>query len=108
MKTYTIVTGVVRERRRVLTIKRSSQSRVMPNLWEFPSGNMKEYETAEDAMLRELEEETGLAGTIERTSEPIVINDDGVRWVIIPFLISVVSNNVMVNQSEHSEYLWID
>ena len=39
-------------------------------LWEFPGGKIREGEAAESAALRELEEETGLAGG---STEPLMV-----------------------------------
>jgi ADP-ribose pyrophosphatase YjhB (NUDIX family) len=55
---------VINERREVLQVKRA----VEPELgkWSLPAGFIELYEEPEKAALRELEEETGLKGRIEK------------------------------------------
>lgn len=51
---------------RILLLKRSVRSRNYPGKWEFPGGKVDPGERFDDAVLREVEEETGLHGYIRR------------------------------------------
>jgi 8-oxo-dGTP diphosphatase len=51
---------------RVLLLKRSMKSMNYPGKWEFPGGKMDEGERFDDALVREVKEETGLDGRIKR------------------------------------------
>jgi ADP-ribose pyrophosphatase YjhB (NUDIX family) len=68
---------------------------------------MKEGESAEEAVLREVKEETSLEATITKCGKVFEIIDEWARWIIIPFLISVKSDKVKIDAMEHSEFRWI-
>jgi 8-oxo-dGTP diphosphatase len=51
---------------RCLLLKRSMKSRNFPGKWEFPGGKVDRGERFDDALLREVREETGLAVRIKR------------------------------------------
>ncbi|MDQ3836482.1 MAG: NUDIX hydrolase [Thermoproteota archaeon] len=109
MATYVVVLGVVRldDDNRILLLKRSPQRRTSPNKWQTPSGFLKEGESAEEAILREVQEETLLDGTIIKSGKSFEILDEWGRWIIIPFLIAVKSDKVVIDASEHSQFKWI-
>ncbi|MFL6486732.1 MAG: NUDIX domain-containing protein [Nitrososphaera sp.] len=108
MATYVAVIGVViLDDNRILLLKRSPQRRTSPNKWQTPSGFLKEGESAEEAVLREVEEETMLAGTINKSGKSFEILDEWARWIIIPFLIAVESDKVVIDTNEHSQFKWI-
>jgi 8-oxo-dGTP diphosphatase len=108
MPTYVTVIGIVKlYDDRILLLKRNAKRRTSPNKWQTPSGFMKEGESAEEAVLREVKEETSLEGTITKCGNAFEIIDEWARWIIIPFLISVKSDKVKIDAMEHSEFRWI-
>src|SRR5919204_2292445 len=105
MATYVAVIGVVVKQMdgkdKILLLKRNAQRRTSPNKWQTPSGFIKEGESAEEAVLREVKEETSLDGTIEKSGSAFEVVDEWARWIIVPFLISVKKsaddkNNIFV------------
>lgn len=107
MNTFVVVTGVIFQDNKVLLLKRSTSSRVLPNKWEFPSGFLKEFESCEDAILREVAEETSLHGAIRGQGSPKTFVLDNTRWIVIPFLIYVPSSSININRKEHQDFQWI-
>jgi 8-oxo-dGTP diphosphatase len=115
MATYVAVIGVVKlnsngdERNDdyILLLKRNAQRRTSPNKWQTPSGFINEGESAEEAILREVKEETALDGTIEKSGAAFEVIDEWARWIIIPFLIIVKSDKVVIDTREHSEFRWV-
>lgn len=108
MPTYVTVIGIVKlNDGRILLLKRNANRRTSPNKWQTPSGFIKEYESAEEAVLREVKEETSLEGTITRCGKSFEIVDEWARWIIIPFLVSTKSEKVKIDRREHSEFKWI-
>jgi 8-oxo-dGTP diphosphatase len=91
---------------RILLLKRNAQRRTSPNKWQTPSGFIKEGESAEEAVLREVKEETSLDGTIKKSGRAFEVVDEWARWIIVPFLISVISDKVVIDTKEHSEFRW--
>lgn len=106
MKTHPVVIGVIQFKGKILLLKRSKTKKHSPNLWEFVSGFLRKGESAEEAILREIKEETNLKGKIKKSGKPFEAKDIWGRWIIIPFLISVKSDKIKLSR-EHSEYKWI-
>ncbi|WP_329125728.1 NUDIX hydrolase [Streptomyces sp. NBC_01465] len=50
----------------VLVVRRSKTERFLPNVWGVPCGKLDPGETPAAAVLRELEEETGIRGEVVR------------------------------------------
>lgn len=92
---------------RILLLKRNVQRRTSPNKWQTPSGFINEGESAEEAILREVKEETSLDGTIKKNGSSFEVIDEWARWIIVPFLISVKSDKVVIDTKEHSEFRWV-
>ena len=109
MKTYFAVTGVVKNKDKVLILKKSPKDYNYPNRWSFCSGYVKEFESAEETVLREIKEETGLKAKIIKKGKLFQKNDNsnGKSWVITPFLCTVNSKNVKLDH-ENVEFRWIN
>jgi len=107
METYVVVVGIVKYKNKILILKRSPTKKYSPNLWEFISGFIKDGESAEDAVLRELREETKLKGKIVHSGKPFEVKDKWSRWFIIPFLIEVKADKIKMSR-EHLKYMWIE
>ena len=106
-KTYATVIGVVMHKDKILLMKRTPERTCSPNLWEPPSGHIGEHEPAEEAVLREVFEETGFKGQIEKTDPVFELKDNYGIWMKKPFLIVVKSNEVVIDMNEHAEIKWI-
>ncbi|MDP3765787.1 MAG: NUDIX hydrolase [Nanoarchaeota archaeon] len=109
MKTYFVVTAVVKNKNKVLILKKSPRDYNYPNRWSFCSGYVKEFESAEGTILREIKEETGLKAKIIKKGKLFQKNDksNGKSWVIMPFLCRVTSKNVKLDH-ENVEFKWIN
>ena len=107
MKTHVTVVGIVKFNEKILLLKRNPNRHSSPNKWQPVSGFIEEREAAEDAVLREVKEETELDGKIIKTGKVFEVIDNWGRWIIISFLISVDSDKIKIDPEEHSEYKWI-
>ena len=107
MKTYATVVGIAKFDDKILLLKRNGDRTTSPNLWQGVSGALKEREAAEDAVLREVKEETRLDGRIVKAGKIIDVSDEFGRWIVIPFLVSVDSDDVRIGKNEHTEFRWV-
>ena len=108
MKTYFAVAAVVRRKNKILILKKSPEDWNYPNKWSFCSGYVKEFESAEETVLREIKEETGLAGKIIKKGSLFQADDikKGKSWIVMPFLCEVKPGKVKLDH-ENVEYRWI-
>ena len=109
MQTYFTVTGIVKNKGKVLILKKSKDDYNYPNRWSFCSGYVKEFESAEDTVLREIKEETNLNAKITKSGKLIQVYDEkkGKNWVMMVFLCEVKSRNVRLDH-ENVEFIWIN
>jgi len=91
----------------ILLLKRSDTAPVFPNQWCFPGGKQEERETASDAALRELKEETGIV-----LDSPLKLEGLYSSGISTEYTVSVYSGflntdcKITLNR-EHSEHKWI-
>lgn len=94
----------------VLLVKRSSQSKVAPGVWNVPSGKVNLLETTQEAVIRETFEETKLNVSViklisERAYEIKAINENRHTFTYLVHPLNPY-DNVQLNH-EHSEFQWI-
>ena len=108
MKTYFTVTGVVKNKGKVLILKKSEDDYSYPNRWSFCSGYVKEFESAEETVLREIKEETELNARITKRGKLLQVYDknNDKNWVVMVFLCEVSSRNVKLDH-ENADFRWI-
>lgn len=63
MKKLQISVGIIRNAEGEIYITQRAADAHMANKWEFPGGKIEEGESAEDAVVRELQEEVGITAT---------------------------------------------
>lgn len=107
METYVITTAVIRRGDKYLIAKRVATKKFAPNQWEFISGFMDTPESPEETIIREIKEELGANGNIIRKSNPFDITDDEGKWTVMPFLVELDTQDIQVNQEDHSEIRWV-
>lgn len=81
--------------------------------WGFPKGHVEKGETDEQALLREIKEETGLSkvkiipGFKEKTGYFFTQNRDLIHKQVIFFLVKSDSKKVVLSD-EHEDFLWLE
>lgn len=102
-----VVTCILRNRGRILVLRRSDKVGSYQGQWAGVSGFIEEGESDEDAARREIAEEIGLrkAKLSNRTPARSFRHDD-VVWTVHPFLFDVDSRDVTTDW-EHDAYAWI-
>jgi len=90
-----------------LLVKRSNNARGEHSYWELPGGRLEFGETPEEALTRELKEETGLTAKIIRPLQTWnFFRGNDTQIVGITFLCKADSDTVQLS-SEHDAYAWI-
>ena len=109
MRYFLAVKGIIRRSDgKMLVLKRSSKDDHKPGVWETVGGGMDREETPQEALMREIQEETGLAVRVDMPFNAFSFKKDtGEFKVGITFLCEYLSGEVMLSD-EHSEYRWID
>ncbi|QIA09640.1 (deoxy)nucleoside triphosphate pyrophosphohydrolase [Draconibacterium halophilum] len=77
-----------------------------PFQWEFPGGKIKSGETERDCIVREIEEELNLTVEIAEALIPVEHNYEIKVIRLIPFVCSLVSGHLKLN--DHKAIKWVD
>ena len=97
---------------RVFVQRRSANRRLFPNCWDVVGGHLEPGETAEEAMRREVGEETGWQVTIVLGSlgEVSYAGDDGWQRIEEDFLVRVDGDlsRPRLEEGRHTEFRWIE
>jgi 8-oxo-dGTP pyrophosphatase MutT (NUDIX family) len=83
-------------------------SNTSSGFWAFPGGKIEDVEEGKGAVLRELEEETQLNGTIEHSGKPYIDEGQLGFWRIFPYLVKVSQDAKAVPDADHSAHEWVD
>lgn len=109
MKTLCTVHAIAQKTDGKIIILQRAESRSHPGAWNCITGHIKECESAENAALRELKEETNLTGDIVKTTKPFWKDVGDIRWIIVASLISVNQpNDLKIDRSESQDYKWVN
>ncbi|MEP7162327.1 MAG: NUDIX domain-containing protein [Candidatus Moraniibacteriota bacterium] len=108
MQFYITVKGIVRRSDgKILVLKRSASDDHLPDVWETVGGGMDSEELPQQALEREILEETGIVVSV---GEPFHIftfrKDTGEFKVGISFLCDAENDTVVLSE-EHREHRWI-
>lgn len=89
----------------ILILRRHPKSRTNPHKWELPGGKVDPGEFFDDALIREIKEETSLDGKIGDFCE--AVQDDYVhkRTVQIIMYLKDLKGEVKISD-EHDDWMW--
>jgi 8-oxo-dGTP diphosphatase len=108
MQFHLAVKGIIRnEAGEILVVKRSAADDHKPGVWETPGGGIDREESPQEALAREIKEETGLSVSV---GEPFNVftfrKNTGEFKVGITFLCNYQGGDVVLSE-EHDEYRWL-
>ena len=89
----------------ILIVKRHPKSRTDPEMWEIPGGKVENGEDFEDALVREIKEETNLDCTVGDFFEAVQIDYPHKRTVQLVMYLDDVSGEVKISE-EHTDWMW--
>jgi ADP-ribose pyrophosphatase YjhB (NUDIX family) len=99
------VGAVVVHEGRLLLVERGRGAGV--GLWAVPGGRVELGETLSDAVVRELYEETGLRGTVERSLGWVERIGGGHHFVILDYLVRVVDGSSARAGDDAAALAWV-
>lgn len=100
------VKAIIVHNGKILIVKRSANDEVGANSWEFVGGKLEFNEGLEQALIREIHEEAGINGSVDKLLYAATFKTSPSRQVVIlSYLCSCDSVDVVLSD-EHQEYLW--
>jgi 8-oxo-dGTP diphosphatase len=98
------VKGLIVKQNKFLIVKRSHPDKA---IWELPGGHLEFGETAEETIIREIKEETGLVVNSVKLLD--TWNHHMPSWQITGLIYQCTTPNYEISLSdEHCEYKWIE
>lgn len=107
MKVDIAVKAIIYNRRlnKILLLQRCPKDEIGAGTWEGPGGNIEEGETPEQAMVREIREETGLQNvTINKVAYVSLVTGKH-SFLIIAYLCETEEEEITLSE-EHQDILW--
>lgn len=109
MKTFCTVHTIAQNNEGKFLVLKRAKHRSSPGKWNCITGFVQERESAEEAALRELKEETNLEGDLIKTAAPYLKDSKETRWIVIPSLVKVKNEkDFKMDEEESQDYKWID
>lgn len=91
---------------RFLLLKRSEASKHFAGEWEPPGGKIDSGESFDEALIREVKEESGLDIAIDGLAGATEFEVPKIRVVLIHMKAHIVSGKIQLSD-EHEDYVWL-
>ena len=102
-----VVTSIVRNRGKILLLKRSAKVGSYRGQWAGVSGFIEQGEDDETAAKRELGEETGKGSwRLVKRLGPQRFRDSDIVWCVHAFLVDLAERNIHIDW-EHDSFEWV-
>lgn len=106
-----IVAGAVFHQGKVLIIQRGADEEAFPDFWELPGGKREIFENSQNALVREVKEETGLDVEPVRPLSVFEFKVEKTKefrdFTQITFLCKLIGKSGVELSGEHQNYAWI-
>ena len=96
--------AIIREGDRFLAVQRGPESKHAWQ-WEFPGGKIREDETPEACIVREIEEELMVTVAVDTQLEAVEFDYGFCKVRLIPFVCRIVSGTILL--TEHVGLKWL-
>jgi 8-oxo-dGTP diphosphatase len=105
---YVAAHGLVHRDGLYLATRRSPVNTYKPGLWDIPGGTVDHGETLEQALHREVREETSLTVSIDRIVHAYTnAAEPGRETVQCVFKCEWIAGEVRLNPAEHDDHKWL-
>ena len=94
------------EDNKILILKRSTGSKTNPGKWELPGGKVDQGESFDQALIREVKEETGLKISLDHVVGVSEQNPHLIRAVHIIMSGKIIGGTLKLSK-EHEGYAWV-
>jgi 8-oxo-dGTP diphosphatase len=101
-----VVAGIIFDKMGRILLAQRREEDPLPMKWEFPGGKIKEGESPEECLLREIHEELGLEVIIERPFHVVNHSYPERDILLIAYLCRYDGGKVRL--SAHRDYRWVD
>ena len=89
----------------LLILKRSNKAIIRPGDWDLPGGMVEDKENPNEAITREILEETGITS---RSSKLVFVStEQSPAYILTFFYVTHVENDIVKISTEHTDYQWI-
>ena len=100
--------AMIRDRQgRYLLVRRSAASRYNAGKWDLPGGKADLGEDLDDALIREVQEETGLRVSLERVAGAAESETPVKKIAYLIFEAAAERGEVRLSE-EHDDYVWVE
>ncbi|MEC0092336.1 NUDIX hydrolase [Paenibacillus macquariensis] len=106
-KIVVVVKGVIENKGKILILKRSDIDEIDAGVWETVGGKIDFGEELEDALTREVKEETGIVVNIEKLLYATTFFTNPNRKVVLMTYLCRTTDDQIILSDEHSDYLWV-
>ena len=106
-KTYGLtMRGILKNNEnKILILKRHHKSKTNPQKWELPGGKMEKDEYFDEALIREIKEETNLDALVGDFCEAVQDDYPHKRTVQLIMYLKDITGEVRIS-SEHEDWMW--
>ena len=100
-----VVAAIIKKDNHFLIVKRNRKKHLGLK-WEFPGGKVKENETFEDALKREIKEELNIKISLQDKIAEEKYKDEKIDIVLHYYLCT--KTNGMIKLNEHENLIWVE
>jgi|SRR5665647_972104 len=90
---------------KILALKRANTVSIRPGEWDLPGGMIDYRENPNEAIVREIIEETGI--TTNSCKVVFVSTEQSPAYILTFFYVTHVENETVQISAEHTDYRWI-
>jgi 8-oxo-dGTP diphosphatase len=98
--------AIILRNSKILAVQRRAASS-HPNLWEFPGGKIHADETAEQCIIREIEEELTVKVKILSLVEALEFDYGNKKINLIPFVCKIASGEIVLNEHRAQQWFYL-